>query len=252
MKKTIITKEIDGQEIVIGFDVPIFDPEATKVAARDLVAAIPGDAEKKEKALSIAQKQRQLKNATPEAAAVLNAEIAALRQELHDLANARQVEILKIWKENAVYFEPKKGEYIHEEEDLVELMQKMSDKPADKLLLRTGEYISDYRNRIVYEKIDNRWEKSRMEKLGDVPKNFILKEGLNLTQLTEIQNQTEADRKSVMTSEQLQAEKEILLNEALNQAAIKKAAGDLQEDPDALSKAKAWLEQEQLRIEALY
>lgn len=252
MKKTILTKEIDGQEIVVGFDFPAFEPEETKKVTKDLVAAIPGEVEKREKALAIAQKQRQMKTATVEAITALLVEIAAIKKELHDLANFKQRETLRIWKENAVYCEPKKGEYIYEEEDLAELMQKMSDKPVGKLLLKSGEYVSDYRNQIVYEKVDNRWEKSRVEKIGDVSKKLVLKENLSLVQLQEIQDQNEVDRKAAMTSEQLQLEKSALLNEALNQAAIKKAAGDLQEDPNALSKAKAWLEQEQLRIEALY
>jgi hypothetical protein len=250
MKKTIITKTVDGQEIVSGFGDQTIDPMATKAIVVDKIKTVEGGIERRDLAIRIHDKKRLLIGATLQAQEVLKAEIADLETQLRDLNKRMDAEIYQLWLDNAVHFEPKKGEYLIEDTEFETLRNKLATKAKNQQLLKTGEYISDFRGENIWTKSNDRWTRSRVVNLGDLAEESVLMPNLSESQRKEIMDQDRADWLGDLTADQKEIEKQKALDVALQVAAVEKAKGEIQGDNKALEKAQALFAAESERIEA--
>ncbi len=160
-------------------------------------------------------------------------------------------------KENAIYFTPKKGEYIISDNDCnnlieteIEKYHKLSIKIVNnKVEIKT---ISDYSKYVIWKKTDNRWNQINVAINNNLPVGSIIDINLTEEQKNEIIEQTEIDRISVLSQSEKDIEKQkkiILLSyEAVNMRSVL----EIQDDPEPLQKSKAWYNEQVAIIETKY
>jgi hypothetical protein len=194
------------------------------------------------------------------AAEITNRDLIAVKQKL-------EPKLRVIRKKNLAYCEPGANQLIDRATaDLV--MCKPTDEMSDVLLpdgvtvgdlldafqAKTdnqqicvdGSIVADCRGEWYHKDNDGNWIVNVIEKIGVSPnEGDILKEDLTAEQQEEIRLQN-------LTSEQHEAEKQMLIDSALSQAANMKAKLEIQNDADALKKSQDWYAQRVTEIESKY
>jgi len=137
-----------------------------------------------------------------------------------------------------------------EDSDAEQIQQALDGKGEHQQLLDTGEYIDDYRGVEYNIKRSGRWEKEKIEELGEsLPAGAVLQEDLTREQQAEMSAQRESDRIAALTpekrAEELSNKIHALAREANNKAADAELLG---EDFDKL----AWLQPKREELERLY
>lgn len=235
--RTIITKNINGYDIVTGIDRPVIDPIATMKKVQNDLNVLPELTAFKDKLIEW-QKERQ----DSERKEILLAELKQLKSELKQ----KRKEVIK---NKAVYFEPKTGEEIIAKDDPI--IKKFRELKKNKALTKEGDSIPDLRGKEYWIRKDGKWVAEKIESIAtELPE--LAKVKLNKTELKEYADQQEVDRINALSAEDKMAEKESVLDGLLNQAAIKKSRLELKEIPDALAKAKQWHENKKSEIELKY
>jgi fructose-1-phosphate kinase PfkB-like protein len=104
-----------------------------------------------------------------------------------------------------------------EDSQAAELIQKFDELNRNQRLLLTGEVIPDFTGVEYYLKVNGKWEKKKIELIGEVPEG-PLQEELSREQLDEIKTQEDESRICCMTPEQkteaIQRELDALADEA--------------------------------------
>lgn len=253
MRKTVLTEKIDDLEIVIAFDTQRKDPAATKNAVRKKLLELPEakqleqvakDLEDKSRAMKVAIRERddtEIENLTTEIAS-----LGSLIETLKDVIRRKKKEYSET---EAVYLDPPVGEYLLEEIQTEELQTKFDNLDPGHYLLIDGNVIEDLRGSEYWTKESGKWKRGTVEKLGqNIDEGKVRPDKLSKKDLEEI----EADRVSDLSPEKKQAEKERRIEAAKNSAVLMRGRLELEDDPDALSKAKTFLAEQKAEIDASY
>ncbi len=269
--KTMTTQTIDGFDIIkrIGNVDGLIDPEATKkVVAKKII-----DTEihkqihviKKQMqtyAIQALQARKNCKNAKTkdEKKKFLDEykgrefQINELQKELKPLAVELEKKHKEMIIEHAIYFIPTPGEEIIKDSKAENITKKMIDAlQSGKLLDKNLDQIDDYRGKIFWKKVNSKWEKSDINKLGEVPVIGAI-EDKNLTdaQRIEISAQMEIDRIAAMKPAEREAEKLAVITGLKSRAAMMKVELDIDGDLKALKKSQDWLKIEIAKVEKKY
>lgn len=223
--KTLQTKEIDGFQIITGFQTRPIDPEATRKSNIPKIMSISEYSElnnKQKEQVEFREKataaKRQEKNFI-----VVRKEQLAKKQNLIYLESNKSVdacnEDLKgiskrinekakiILRENPVYFGLRKGEVEKTEIEILDLEEKFKDKPSGQQLQANGIYIQDLRGKACFIKTGDTWEKSTIKNLGDgLTELGRFWEDLSMDEQSEVGDQKDQVRISSMPPEEKQSE----------------------------------------------
>ena len=280
MQKTVIYEEIDGHEIVRGFDTPVMDAVATNKIVLgyrdDNGVFVPGkkhdtdehkaaEAKKTEyaeavKALSDIKTtfristKGALQRASREVQEKWNTALGKMsvrQDELKPLARDLEEKVIVLRLENAVYFEPRKGEVIIEASEADKLLKAMQGAPDGVLIARDGSEVRNSVGTVFFRKSGKpkRWGRTQIFKLGDaVPEDALLESALTESQWDEI----ELDLAATLPEEDKVKAKAGASDEALKTAAELRSNLEIQGDADALKKSQEHYRKRMDRIKKLY
>jgi hypothetical protein len=263
MKRTVLTKEIDNYVVVLGFDQAVVDPIATNEKMLELLKQTDEYEAHKEKVLLIAEKTKAhisligKRALTEEARLKKEEELEALKEEIISLQEALQ-EHLSILDEktkeirtnNLIYFEPKLGEGILEDETLIEKHGKLKKEEA---LTVEGEVIPNHKGKVYYKKENGEWIRTKVKKIGEeVPSNSKLDSELTDEERGEVSEDLDKQRIKRLNPAQKENEKQEKLRELLVEAASKKVQYEILGDEDPLGKSQAWYNEKKAELEAKY
>jgi hypothetical protein len=261
--KTVITQNIDGYSVIKGFSNAAVDPEATKARVKEILTE-DGDIGNLELEVKViaAKNQEHLKSAKdakrrklsvyPMKTLLLQTQIEELNKD-HAVTVGKFIEKKnRLFKENAVYFAPKKGEHILIDSDYKEIRDKLKSIPANhKPYVDVKDVngfvtsisfgtIPDYRGKKYYTKSNSKWSCHVIEKLNEeIPANGKLKDTLSRSELKEIQEQVDLNRISNMSLVEREKERDSKIRYYLRISALEKTEYDLQGIEDSLEKAKS-------------
>jgi len=163
---------IDGHEVVRFVSNATADPEATKRKVKSLMP--PGTTD--------AEFERLFAKGDPE--------------------------IARLFVENPEYGPPGENADLITDEEGDETNQKLAEMGEHEKLLTDGEYIVDWRGVEYWRELEGKWQKEKVDVLGDVlPSDAVREEYLTPEQQREIYEQQEEERFAALAPEQ-QAEEE--------------------------------------------
>jgi hypothetical protein len=257
---TVVTKKVDGIEIIVGIDRLIVDPEETKKKINPILAE---SEEIKTLALlreNIAIKTSQLKRVASGAAKMPVSDLVALQDEIkdltastktaHDLAEKKRRELIH---DNKVYFAPSENEKIVSEDEAEEIKQKINSLGKRHYLTADKKVVHDLRGHKYHVKIDGNWKIYKIDRLGEeTPAGAKASGDLTDKDREEISEQAEIERISKLAATEKAKEKDLMLANAKRNAAIKKIEMDFDGDDQSFEKAKAWLEEETEKLNKKY
>ncbi len=257
--KTIIVKKIDGFDIIDGFGQAHIDPEGTKKAIASLELY---PEENKNADAKLTEINNLLKNrlALVESAKVHNTnkdmkklsmvnyeieqrneQIKQLREQHISLLTLAAKKSKEIWNENAVYFEPKKGEKRITDDEFYEYYNLLTEAKKDNQVLGVDKKpVADLRG-VKYVK-DGKL--CQVDKLGENVGGPLME---NVTP-----EQFEQMRFDNLTAEEKTAEYDMLIEGLQSQAAIMKSKLEITGDSKALYKAQEWYSSEVATADSKY
>lgn len=269
--KTIITQNIDNYDIVLGIGSAdaLIDSVATKKIIDKKIIDDPifkqidelkkqmqnyaNQAVQAKRSMKFANKQEDKEKFYKEFLG-WQKKINELGEQLRPLAIKLEKIYSEMMIENAVYFMPKKGEIIVDDElanEINDLMQTASEN--NQVVDKDKNLICNYRKKIFWKKNGNKWQKTEIAELGQKPPvGGIENNMLNESQKTEIAEQLETERIEGLTSQQKLEEKNQKLDSLLKQAGIYKSELEIQNDSDPLGKSQVWYNAEAQKIEDKY
>jgi len=182
--RTVITKNIDGFDVVIGFGYAVVDPMATRARVAELMKDDPDKKRAEEigeeintifnEANAVAKTRCEEENVTDlkekmkvyyEERAKAQVEIDVKSEELHSCLSRLLIKRNELRVKNPVFFNPKKGEYLLIDDVEYDSLSSIS-VPKGSLLLRDGSLIVDQRGEFYWEKKGQKWIKTKIKKLG--------------------------------------------------------------------------------------
>lgn len=246
--KTVLLKEIDGYNVISGMDIAIIDPVATKEAIlnkrRDAIQAIVDEIRSKQIAVI---KARSGNKATLEKSI---AELEMSTNKLPALCEISRHDMI----ENAIYFEPKRGEVIISDELSKTILEKLKAlKPNIVMVLDNGTVntVPNHRGTKYWIKEKGRWSFCEVKSIGiELPDKANVE--ITDTDWKEIQIQDERDRIDGLSPEEKNLEKERCLNEAIVEANNKRSQYEILGEKDSLEKSKQFYQQRIKEIESKY
>jgi hypothetical protein len=212
-KKTVLTKTVDGYELVAGFSDAQIDPVATWSKIQDTITASDENAHvtsiKQDIAVQLAVEQtavtlmnsaadandQVLYNTQKAAYDTAAAKIATLEVTLAAALSALDTFRTELFNSNATYFTPGKNESILSDSDYTALKKTYDALTGNQVLCVTGAVVADYRNTTYWTKTGGSWTSTTISTLGvSVPSGSIVEVDLTSAQKTEISDQTETAR----------------------------------------------------------
>ncbi len=279
--KTVLHRNEDGYEIVLGFRDAVADPVATFAKIQSKVLALPelaqcssvktkisaqmqiaadnwilsAQAEKSaaqaEKNGDASEKARCLAKAASYLA-IRNAALAAiplLEDELKPLTDAFEQARAALFETNASYFTPGPGEYLLSDKDYTSLAAKFDSLAETEALLVDGSTVADYRGRAYWIKGDS-WEKGSIGRLGEtLPSGALWDRDITEAQRAEIADGAEAERIAGLSTEERAAERSAVLQSIAQNAVNKKQVAEI--TGEAFD-AAAWYAEKKAEIERKY
>lgn len=188
--KTIVTRKIDGIEIVVGFSELSIEPVETK----KIVAV---EIKKTAEYLAAAEKQNEMSAAHKAAGSAIiesnkskvksekenlhreftmfNQQAKGYENELRGLLPALKKKEIELRRIHAVYFEPKAGEYIKTGDEISALIDVISGLNGDGYVDLSGNVVEDNRGVVYYQKKSGKCIVTQINTIGvGVPKSGIL------------------------------------------------------------------------------
>ncbi|MDR1249241.1 MAG: hypothetical protein LBK63_08065, partial [Treponema sp.] len=118
------------------------------------------------------------------------------------------------------------------------------------------ETISDFRNSEYWQKQNGRWEKRKIERLGEIiPSDAVVSDALTAPQRAEIAAQEKAERIAALSPEDKAAEKQAQIKAVVHEAVIKRQEAELEaemNDTPLTFDPVAWASERKSEIEAIY
>lgn len=180
--------------------------------------------------------------------------VKAIESELPEVDVNLKKRRLALIKDNAVYFEPSKNDVILTDKQVTDFKAKLVKLGKKQFLTLEGYIIDDHRNRITYFKnTDKTWTVKKIMVLGDkIDSLAVFSEDLTDSQRQEVGEYQETVRISGLSVSDKALEVESMRDSLAGQAAMMRSKLEIQEDPDALTKAKDWYNAEVLKMEDKY
>ena len=271
--KTVITKNIDGIDIIIntGDAGGLIDPLETK-------KIVDVEIQKSEHYKTIQQINTQIKvyrNQAQQAkknsiGAVIPTEKKKFWDE-HIFRSKQADELMPDLKEptaemgkeykllmvkHAIYFNsiPAEGvsEKIIPDEECKNIREKLNEATQKNMLLsRDLKLIKDVRGKVFFKKESDGWKAWQASKIIDNPPSGYVQE-LTDDEIKEVSEQRENERIAGLNSQAKTAEKENIISGIVARAGIMKNELEVSGDSGALKKAQGWLEKEKKVIENMY
>lgn len=272
--KTLITKEIDGHTIALGFTRPTIDPVATIEIVRPILMETEEFKALGAKAAAVEAKRRQANDSFIEAAKALKAGQDAQRKRyeldteehrsnsdrlmlaLVPLVDALEQRRRALTLEHAVYFEPRACEIQMSDEEAETLSAQLATLGEHERLTVEGVPVADFRGLTFWRKGPDGWDRSDVDKIGVDPIAWggTLDADLTPADRAEISVQMNAERIAALSVADRGAEKTGNLDALASQAATKRAADEIRgvSAKAALDASRVWYEAEAAIIEAAY
>jgi hypothetical protein len=257
--KTVLTKKIDGYDIIIGFDRPLIDQEATK-------KAIKGPLTDSEEAQKVKNKSDELSrinqakidlsrsarvaynNGQMDKYSNIKKEFDIRERQLEEIGGELRVLLRnmdkkrnELFTEKAVYFEPKAGEDVVSDDE-ANTLQALFVGLEGEVVTRAGEKIADHRGaRYIKD-----GQVVEIKALGVVP-DGPLYESVSPEEL-------ETMRLDAMMAEAKVVEADNIKNSLLTQASSMRSGLEIQgDDPSvALQKSQDWYNAECAKVDEKY
>jgi hypothetical protein len=269
--KILHTEEIDNIKIVVQI-LPAFgliDNEATKKIINEKIkqsTEFKNIEEKKSQiktfTIQAMQAAKNSKSATTitdkqkydEEYKLRRSQIDEISKNLVPLAEAFNKKWTSLIEENAIYFTPAKNNELISDTEAEKIQTKLIEAiNSGNLIDHDLKIIPDYRGKVFYKKISNRWEKTEITKIGiDKPSGYILYTDLSENQISEISEQNNTDRIQSLTSDNRIAEKTKMIESAGLQAVSMRNVLEIQGDKKALEKSQDWYNLEIEKINKIY
>lgn len=181
-------------------------------------------------------------------------QIKELEEQLKPLARELQQLNGEMIVNHAVYFTPGPGEEIIDDDKGTEILDLMMQATENNQLVKSNlTLIDDYRGKTYWKKLTDGWKKQEILRLGDVPKSGYLEDkDLTEEQKEEIIIQIEQERIASLSSLEKEAEKLTVIDGLKVQAVQMRSILEIEGDPDAIEKARVWLEEEIAKVEIKY
>ena len=259
--KTMITKEVDGQSIVLGFANASFDPMTTRAKVIEQLKQSDEVKTHHETCLLIGEKtkehmlllgKKKKTKADEEKLAELKAEVDELQHTLQDDFQAIDDKSKELHIQNTTYFEPKIGEEIigEEEDGLVEAFSKLE---HDQLLKADGTIIPNHKGKKYFVKKSGVWEEEDIASIGVEPSAGAKSaDKLTADERHEIIEGKEKQRVKKLTPEDKSKEKESRLQSLLVEAAHRKIQLEVSGEEDSLKKSQDWYNEKKSELEQKY
>lgn len=275
--KTIITKSTPGMrdgknimiEVIVGFGDAIIDPVSTEkkilpfLQDSDEVKQINAlgkqigeyqrlySLRQREAMRLKEQRQQGLAKLKEDEARNIYAKIGPVQKQLAALKEPLQKKRNELVQQYAIYFEPRnQNEKIITAEQYHELIS--TELLPDQILCSDGSVIFDYSGKNIWQKISDRWERLELSPGEVMPGDAVLYSDLSDEQRKEIAEQQENDRVAALTTEEKEAEKLILIENAANQAQQMRSKLEIQGIANALEQSQAWYSEQVKEIEKKY
>jgi hypothetical protein len=143
-----------------------------------------------------------------------------------------------------------------DEDDGVAHKEKFEALGEHRRLTKDLETITDFRDSEYWQKQDGRWEKTKIELIGEIiPSDAFVADTLTAAQRAEIAVQEKADRIAALSPEDKAAEKQAQIKAVIHEAVIKKQEAELEaevNDTPLTFDSVAWARERKSEIEAIY
>lgn len=276
MKRTVLTEKLPdaqgGQTIVKGFDFPVIDPHRT----REKVAVAIRQADESR---AFSDKRKAIENECKMAGQSRTSEIAAkknnniadaekhhsdylrrfenasdLMNEMLPLKRAYNQKLKSLRKSQAIFFTPRNGEEILENNEMATLSEKYRGLNKNQVLLRDGSVKSDFVGVEYWKKsTDGKWSKNMISQIGkNIPTGGKRKEDLTQEERAEISEQLNLERISKLSSGGKESEKLQVIDSLAGQAASMRSKLEIQNDSAALTKSQDWYNVEVAKLDEVY
>jgi len=268
MKNTVITKEIDGFKIVVGFGERSIEPvETRKIVDAEIVktSEYAACAEKKDKitaamrsAHESLQKVKTAKGDTEKEKQYKDHLICleqanGYQKELAPLVVSLKKKLIELRESNAVYFEPKAGEVKKNEDEILALKGLLKTAEGRALVDIDGNIVSDKRGITYCQKIGGKWSVTKIVALGNsIPKDAIIYANLNAEQKKEVDLQIEINAAGKMSEVEKLAMKSAEEEKALAAAANLRSQLEIKGDADSLQKSQEFYNARMQELEVIY
>lgn len=266
--KTVVTKNIDGHKIIVGFGTLAMDPEAT----RKIVKA---EITKTYEFMSVVEKKSQYRSMVGLADECVkkskNTRNAAEKEKFHrdksgflERANGHMEELRELatplkekekslLTEHAVYFEPKPGEYRKTAARIGALRALVADNKGTALVDVDGKLIDDNRGITYFQKISSGWKVVEVFALGvRIPKSSLLYADLDEGQRKEVDLQIEKNAVGKMRQPEKIQSRQNAEKVAEHNAAGLRSRLEIKGETDALEQAKKFYSSRMDEIAAIY
>lgn len=266
MNKTLITRKLDGFDIITGFGSLSIDPMATRpvvaseIKNTDEFKAVKSAQDKRNAACILAntagKKSKELLKTKPKDAEKFYRDrcnylemVKGHENEIKGALPACKAKEKELRGSMAVYFEPKAGEVAVDDSVVAELKGKM----ADGLVDINGNIIPDNRGVVYATKRAGKWSVVKIETLNvSVPKNATIYADLDDMQRKAVDLQIEIDSAAGLND----AEK-IMAKAAAGEASLSEAAGlrsrlEISGADDPLAESQEWYNSRLAELDLIY
>ena len=253
--KTVITKKVDGFDIVVGFSELSIEPvETNKIVSAEIVNTpeFKACAEKKDKinaSRRLAQESVDKCKAAKKGSAeekkhyadflVFNEQANGYEKELLPLNENLKNKIAALKKSNAVYFEPKAGEIVKSEAEILVLKGLLKTTEGRALVDIDGNIVPDKRGTVYCQNNDGKWSVTQIVALGNsVPEGAIIYTDLDTEQKKAVDLQIEINQAANLSAVERLAMKGAEEEKALANAANLRSRLEIKGDADSLIKSQ--------------
>lgn len=265
---TVITRKIDGFDIVAGFGELSIEPvETAKVVSAEIkktdefklcadkkdkisaaMRAAHDSLQKVKAAKGDAEKEKQYKDylICIEQANGYGKELAPLNVNLKN-------KIVELRKTHAIYFEPTAGEFKKTEAEILILRGLLKTTKGEALVAIDGNIVPDKRGVIYCQNIGGKWSVTKIVALGNsIPEGAIIYADLDAGQKKEVDFQLEINSAQAMTAVERLAMKGAEEEKALAAAANLRSRLEIKNDADALVKSQEFYQARLQELEVVY
>lgn len=175
--KTVITKEVDGFKVVVGFDKRLLDLVGTKKKMKDQIERT--DEFKIYKRLTIKRANLELQILKKESrgidATLTRSELLGLEKEWSKSKKDMQDKTISARKKSGTYFQPKNGEHVISEEEYQEYVGLCETaKENNSLVTYEKKIIPNKKGKSYFVKNANKITEHKIEKVGvDIPEGAL-------------------------------------------------------------------------------
>jgi hypothetical protein len=251
--KTVITKKIDGHEIITGFYRPIIDPVSTGQARDEAMKTVEDAIQVVKNLEALTDRKKQIIKSMRQ-----GKDIAAKMKEIADLdnrigENSRKLDEIsrRLFNENPIYFAPKSGEKIITDEEHEEIKKKLDALKENEKLTADFKKIQDNRGVSYWIKKSGMWKSAEIDKIGkSLPRGA--RPQLSDVERQEVNEQLQKESIAKMEPSERDKHKQAELDNALALAALEKSKMEIQGDEKALEKSRQIFDSKRLEIEAKY